>query len=296
MLAVMTTIAACALTSGVYRTAVTLKNGTQEIFPDSIVQRFTYTHVTQAGKTRHLLNVIKNGEVDMTIDTDSIVELDYGEMSSYEHFAGEWWLVMSPNGEPNEQGIMVTEAVSAKVHAVLPAPGSPDYGSLIYCHIDSMPHRMGLRYSADFVLRYAHDDALQRGTITMVLDDQQPITSQQYAGDASTYAYFNDETTWYMGVSPQHEGGDTGNRYIYFVGQDIDTQRLQGMEITAAWSDADQLDLEHEYSFPRQYQIYWITALDIPYSYVEHDEVGMIDIFSSPRLMRHPWTKPLKEE
>ena len=64
----MTTVAACALTSGVYRTAVTLKNGTQEIFPDSIVQRFTYTHVTQAGKTRHLLNVIKNGEVDMTID------------------------------------------------------------------------------------------------------------------------------------------------------------------------------------------------------------------------------------
>lgn len=287
---------ASASATGVCRTAITLKNGTQEILPDTLVQRFTYTHTVRDGKTCHQLNVIKNGEVAMTIDTDSIVALDYGEMTHYEHFAGDWWLVMSPNGQPNEQGIMVTEAVSAMVHAVLPAPGTPDYGQLIYCHIDSVPHRMGLRYGADFVLRYAHDDATHRGSITMVLDDRHPVTSQQYSGDASTYAYFSDEATWYMGVSPQHEGGDTGKRYMYFVGQNIDTQHLEGMELTANWSDADQLDLEHEYSFPRQYQIYWITALDIPYSYVEHDEVGFIDIFASPRLMRHPWTKPLKEQ
>ena len=277
------------------RTAITLLNGTQEIMPDTTVARFSYNPVSDGGLTTYRLNALSGDHVVRSLRTDSIVELTYGPTSRYEHFAGIWWLVASPNGEPNEQGIMVTETVSVPVHAVLPAPGTPDYGHYIYCHIDSMPHRSGLKVSADFKLHYTYDEALGRGTIAMVLDDSQPISDTEYAGDPTTYAYFAPGQTWYMGASDQHQGGDTGHRYMYFVSQNIDTQQLEGMEIATTWTDADQQDLEHEYRFAQQYQIYWIAALDIPYSNAEHDEVGIIDIFASPRLMRHAWHKPLKQ-
>lgn len=294
---IMAAVGADAMTTGVYRTAITLKNGTQEILPDTAVQWFTYTHITQGTTTRHLLNVIKNGEVAMTFDTDSIAELDYGEMTYYEQFAGDWWLVASPNGEPYPgTSIMKTEAASIPYHAVLPAPGIPDYGKYIYCHIDSLPHRKGLKYDAHFKLRYAFDEAQQQGTIAMVLDDQQPITTQQYGGDASTYACLDATTTWYNGVSAQHAGGDTGNRYMYFVTHNLDNWALEARELPATWKPADQLDIEHEYNLPVLYEICWVVGLDIPFVQAEGDLLGYIDIFSSPRLMRHPWVKPLVEQ
>lgn len=282
--------------TGVYRTAITLTNGTQEIIPDTVAQRFSYTQTTDGAKTNYLLNIIKNGEIATSIPTDSIVELNYAEMSYYEQFAGDWYLVASPNGEANELGIMITEVVSIPFHAVLPSPNSDDYGKYIYCHIDSMPHRKGLHYEADFKLRYAYDEATHQGAIAMILDDTEPMSTMQYAGDTGSYAYLDSQHTYYFGVSAQHEGGDTGNRYMYFVSQNIDTQILEGMELTAQWTDADQLNLDHEYQFPKNYHIYWIVALDIPFSYVEQDAVGIVDTFASPRLMRQPWTKSLHEE
>ena len=38
------TVVAHASGSGVYRTAITLTNGTQEIFPDTLVKEFRYSH------------------------------------------------------------------------------------------------------------------------------------------------------------------------------------------------------------------------------------------------------------
>lgn len=52
---VTSTIAAAG--TGVYRTAITLKNGTQEIYPDTIVKRFDY--VKTAGNEGYAINVVK---------------------------------------------------------------------------------------------------------------------------------------------------------------------------------------------------------------------------------------------
>lgn len=41
----MVFITANASETGVYRTAIVLKNGTQEIFPDTLVNKFKYTHI-----------------------------------------------------------------------------------------------------------------------------------------------------------------------------------------------------------------------------------------------------------
>ena len=282
--------------ASVYRTAITLTNGTQEIFPDSAVNRFSYSHTIVDGRPCYSLNVIKDDKVFMTIPIDSIVEINYREMSPYEHFAGAWFLVASPNGEPAPgTSIMVSTAVSIPYHAVLPAPGTPQYGHEIYCHIDSMAHRKGLKCSADFKMRYTYDETTQQGGISIVLDDQHPISPMQYSGDASTYAYWDATSTWYSGVSPQHEGGDTGNRYMYFVTHNISTWELEGHELACQWTLSDQEDMAHEYAFPPIYEICWVVGLDIPFVYSEHDLVGYIDIFASPRLMRHPWSKPLSE-
>ena len=289
-------IAAHASGSGVYRTAIVLKNGTQEIFPDTLVNQFTYTKHVVNGKTSYCLNVIEHGQLAMTIPTDSILEINYGEMTPYEHFAGDWYFVASPNGEPMPgTSIMVSTAVSMPYHAVLPAPGTPAYGHEIYCHIDSMAHRKGLKYSADFKLLYSYDEATGKGTVSMVLDDMHPISQEPYTGDASTYAYWDATSTWYTGVSPQHDGGDTGGRHMYFVTHNIDTWALEGHELMSQWTLANQLDHDYEYTFPTIYEICWIVGLDIPFAYAEHDLLGYIDIFASPRLMRHPWVKPLNE-
>lgn len=299
---IIATIALLAVTlttrasEGVYRTAITLTNGTQEIFPDTVVTRFNYSRKTENGRTAYFLNVIKEGQTVMTIPTSDIVEINYREMTPYEHFAGDWYLVASPNGEPLPgTSIMVSTAVSIPYHAVLPAPGTPGYGREIYCHIDSMAHRKGLKYDANFKMLYSYDEATQRGSITMVLDDQQPVSATQYTDDASTYAYWDATSTWYSGVSPQHEGGDTGGRHMYFVTHNISTWALEGHELECQWSLADQIDLNHEYAFPTIYEICWVVGLDIPFVQAEHDLIGYIDIFASPRLMRHPWTKPLSE-
>ena len=289
-------IVAHAVGTGVYRTAIVLKNGTQEIFPDTLVNQFKYTHSVINGKITYSLNVIQDDKVTMTIPIDSIAEINYGEMTPYEHFAGDWYFVASPNGEPLPgTSIMVTSAISMAYHAVLPAPGTPGYGHEIYCHIDSMAHRKGLKYDADFKLLYNFDEATGKGRISMVLDDQHPVSTTQYSGDASTYAYWDATSTWYFGVSSQHEGGDTGNRYMYFVTHNIDTWELEGHVLDAQWTLTDLQNPDHEYTFPSIYEICWVVGLDIPFVYAEHDLLGYIDIFASPRLMRHPWTKPLTE-
>ncbi len=296
LMALTVTLVAYANGTGVYRTAITLTNGTQEIFPDTLVKKFSYTHSVVGGKTVYSLNAIKNGGVIMTIPLDSIVEVNYREMTPYEHFAGDWYLVASPNGEPDPgTSIMVSTVVSMPYHAVLPAPGTPGYGREIYCHIDSMAHRKGLKCEADFKMLYDYDESSGKGSITMVLDDQHPVSNVPYSGDASTYAYWDANSTWYNGVSPLHEGGDTGGRYMYFLTHNINTWNLEGHELECSWNIDDQQDLTHEYAFPTIYEICWVVGLDVPFVYEEHDLLGYIDIFASPRLMRHPWTKPLSE-
>jgi len=295
-LMLLASIAVQASGIGVFRTAVVLKNGTQEIFPDTLVNKFQYTQTLVNGKTTYSLAVIRDGKVAMTIPVDSIEEINYREMSPYEHFAGDWYLVASPNGEPLPgTSIMVSSAVSMSYHAVLAAPGTPGYGREIYCHIDSMAHRKGLKYAADFKLLYSCDETTGKGTISMVLDDQHPISVTPYTGDASTYAYWDATSTWYFGVSAQHQGGDTGGRHMYFVTHNIDTWELEGHVLDCQWTLANMQDYDHEYSFPSIYEICWVVGLDIPFAYAEHDLLGYIDIFASPRLMRHPWTKPLSE-
>ena len=282
--------------TGIYRTAIVLKNGTQEIFPDTLVNKFQYTHSLVQGKTIYSLDVIQDGKVAMSIPIDDIAEINYREMTPYEHFAGDWYLVASPNGEPLPgTSIMVSSAVSMPYHAVLAAPGTPGYEREIYCHIDSVAHRKGLKYDADFKLLYNYDEGTGKGSISMILDDQHPVSATQYTEDASTYAYWDATSTWYFGVSAQHEGGDTGGRHMYFVTHNIDTWELEGQELPCQWTTADLADYDHEYSFPSIYEICWVVGLDIPFVYSEHDLLGYIDIFASPRLMRHPWTKPLTE-
>ncbi|MBR1803927.1 MAG: hypothetical protein IJ775_03355, partial [Muribaculaceae bacterium] len=174
--------------SGVWRTAITLKNGTQEIYPDSVVQRFDFVPAPD-GRHRALSVRWRGDSVARVIPIDSIAEINYGEMTPYEHFAGDWYLVASPNGVANEVGLMIATVVSIPYHAVLPAPGTPDYGKYIYCHVDSLPHRKGLKYAADFKLRYDFDEASQRGNISIVLDDQLPFSEVPYTGGPETYAY-----------------------------------------------------------------------------------------------------------
>lgn len=272
-----------------YRTAIVLNNGTQEIFPDSVLERMNVIKNMVNGNRKFFIDVKCHNGKTTRFCTDSIKEMNYGPMTPYEHFAGDWYLVASPVGEPNSVGIMVSSTVSIPFHAVLPDNDSPDYGKYVYCHIDSMAHRKGLKYPADFKMRYQYNPTTQAGTISLILDDQHPVTNVQYAGDESTYAYLDDGITQYFGNNTLHQGGDNGGRHMFFVSENIETHNLEGMELTASWTIQDQENLDFQYLFPTNYHIFWIVSFDIPFINTEHDAVGYIDIFSSARVMRNPW-------
>ncbi|MBR1551053.1 MAG: hypothetical protein IJ632_01885 [Muribaculaceae bacterium] len=284
-LAIVSAMGIMAQQSG-YRTAIVLKSGVQEIVPDSALHRISVGKLPAGG---HSVGVELNDGSSRTFTTADIEEINYGPLTAYERWTGDWYLVASPNGEANEVGIMISQVVSMPVHAVLPSPSSPDYGSWIYCTVDSIPHRGGLHYNAQFKLRYNADADGRQGTIALVLDDRQPVNGIEYAGGPETYAYFDKNSTYYFGVSDSHAGGDTGHRYQYWLGNNIETQMLEGMELSTSWTEADLADPESQFKFAREHQIYWVTALDIPFDYAENDMVGVVDIFSSARLMRRPW-------
>ncbi len=82
---------------------------------------------------------------------------------------------------------------------------------------------------------------------------------------------------------------------MYFLTHNLDTWALEGHQLECQWTLTDACDSSHEYAFPSIYEICWVVGLDIPFVYAEHDLLGYIDIFASPRLMNHPWVKPLSE-
>lgn len=284
-LAIVVAMGAMAQPGG-YRTAIVLKSGVQEIVPDSVLHRFTVSKRPAGG---HTVGVELNDGSALAFSTADIEEINYGPLSAYERWAGDWYLVASPNGEANEAGIMISQVVSMPVHAVLPSPSSADYGTWIYCTVDSIAHRSGLHYGARFKLRYNADASGQQGTIALVLDDRQPVNDSEYAGGPETYAYFDKNSTYYFGPQAGHAGGDTGHRYQYWLSNNIETEKLEGMELPVSWTLATVADPQSQFKFAPEHQIYWVTALDIPFSHDENDMVGVVDIFSSARFMRRPW-------
>lgn len=62
VLSLIAALAAQASGTGIFRTAIVLKNGTMEIFPDTLVNKFQYTQSLVQGKVTYSLDVIQDGK------------------------------------------------------------------------------------------------------------------------------------------------------------------------------------------------------------------------------------------
>ncbi|MCR5679989.1 MAG: hypothetical protein K6G08_07270 [Prevotella sp.] len=220
-------------------------------------------------------------------DIESIVFLPVQtDLTHYERFTGDWYLVAQPSGTVNEQGIHTTTTSNIHFVASLPPAGSTDYGLYLYCHADSFyQSRSGQIYPADWRLEYVFDPQTGRGQIGMELSEMTPASTREFLEQPAAYL---DNGTFYWGVSSKRTQGDSGHRYIYLLTENIDRQALEGMTLWAEWTEADVTTnmQTHAFVFPQKYEIYGIVSLDRPCFQAPYPIVGYIDIWAGPRLSR----------
>ena len=90
---------------------------------------------------------------------------------------------------------------------------------------------------------------------------------------------------WYFG------GTDGGNRYMYLLGEDVDTGKKMSMTFWSAWSEEgiksySLANAEHLANI-----IYLLVSENIPYS----GTVGYIEAWASPKVQREAFDTAVKE-
>ena len=236
------------------------------------------------------INISKTDGSRLTMPTKDIESIVFQpvqtDLTHYERFAGDWYLVAQPSGSVNEQGIHTTTTSNIHFVATLPSSGSTDYGRYLYCHADTFyQSRSGQIYPADWRLEYNYDSQSGRGKIGMELSEETPASPLEFMEQPTAYL---DDGMFYWGISSKRTQGDSGHRYIYLLTENIDRQALEGMTLWAEWTEADVTTnmQTHAFIFPQKYEIYGIVSLDKPCFLNPSPIVGYIDIWAGPRLLR----------
>lgn len=162
---------------------------------------------------------------------------------------GNWQFVASPF-EGGEENISFTATLS-------------EGGNHLQCHADNFFAHGSKPYPADWLMAVERDgDKLRLGWI---LDSENPCSTEEYQEPASAYALFGRDA-------------DGAHRYIYFLSENIETQRLEGMTLWSDW----QSQTDATFTLPKTYQLYAVVSENQPYN----GAVGYIDIWASPRVRR----------
>ena len=194
-----------------------------------------------------------------------------------ESLAGEWHFVASNNGTPDSYGIYHAGTddfvFTAKV---------ADDGKSLDCHADCLYRSKSCtEYPADWrILVEVNNQGKHR--IGWLLDDQKPAFSFQFNEPNENYM---ENGFWYFG------GTDGGNRYMYLLGEDVDTGKKMSMTFWSAWSEEgiksySLANAEHLANI-----IYLLVSENIPYS----GTVGYIEAWASPKVQREAFDTAVKE-
>lgn len=217
-------------------------------------------HMTaQTAETWKMVVKMADGK-RIVLPVSSIGEITFeeGAASAYEQFSGAWRWVASPMGDDSGSGPVVSTTATIPFTVTLPPVGSADYGQYLYCRTDSMPLGKDTFFTAEWRWQYKYDEATGKGVLSMLLDESQPV------GTLST---------------------SSGTRYVYFLSENIETQRLEGMSLDSEWT-ADTLTnmSAHEFLLPKTQQIYLVATTSIPYA--AKDVTGFLEIYSSVRFVK----------
>lgn len=324
---------------GIYRTRLTMTDGTSIVIPDSSLTRITYTPKDakdfSQGFMMNIQKRVAGRDTTLVIPADEVTDIDYAEMTYYEQFAGDWFLVGSPDGgelaDLVDYGgrlnpIWKSSANSIRLDAKLPPVDSPDYGNKIYMHADSFVvrnlrtevdadgnvlRREQLVIPVDFDLNFYYDEVADTGHVEMVLDASREASTLKVGDDEHYYITdFKNNNFYYsywlddamkertrLGLTP-----DTGERHLVLLTEIIEKDEqgrqyyLAGMNLRSCWKPDDMKNAKFQHKFPKVYHIYVVNSMELPYDYFRSADVGYLEIQVSNRLMREPWTKPLIEE
>jgi hypothetical protein len=161
--------------------------------------------------------------------------------------SGQWKFIASPF-EGGSEEIPFTATLSTD-------------GSVLNCHADNFFAHASKAYPADWQMKVEHADGNIR--LGWVLDSENPCSTEEFQEPASKYALFGKDA-------------DTNHRYIYFLSENIETQKLEGMTLWTDW----QSDITAAFTLPRTYQIYGVVSENKPYN----GSVGYIDIWASGKV------------
>ena len=184
---------------------------------------------------------LKDGTVK-SLPVKQIASIDYEQDTppTYEGLTGNWMLIASPVGSPGEGGVYTSRTDTIRFTATL-----ADDGSCLQCRAESQFSILNSQFSIlnsqldwQVVVEQNEQDGTRR--LGWVLSKDKPVATL------------------------------SDGRELYFLSENITTQRLEGMTLYSSWGGADATT----YIFPQNQEIYAVAGSDI------------LEIWASPRFVK----------
>ena len=197
-----------------------------------------------------------------TVALSDITDIAFQQQApaSFQGLTGQWRLVAMPSGS-SVGGISTAVADTILFTATVSADASA-----LECTAPAFYTRSGQAYPVRWRMLVQQDGSKRR--IGWVLDAEQPASEKQFLETQDKYL---DDGFFYWAQTSD------GNRYIYLLSENIETQRLEGMTLWSPWVEATATQ---QYLFPQNQEVYGVVATKIPFG----GSVGYFDIWASPRF------------
>lgn len=171
------------------------------------------------------------------------IEFKQDQPPASEDLTGRWMLIASPAGIAGEDGVYTSKADTIRFTAV--PTNEPDR---LLCHADTFCIRSGMVYPADWQIQVCQNEQDGIRRLGWILSEDIPVCTQ------------------------------SGNN-LYFLSENISTQRLEGMTLWSNWQGVDGMI----FIFPQNQEIYGVLSPTVPYS---SPSSGYLEIWASPRFIK----------
>ncbi len=169
------------------------------------------------------------------------IEFKQDAPPTFEGLTGRWMLVASPAGIDTDDGIGIATIDTVRFTATL----ADDAGSL-HCHADTLCVKDGTAIAADWLVTAAEQDDKRR--LGWVLSATTPVASY--------------------------------SQYLYFLSENIQTGRLEGMTLWSEWTSKE----DNVFKFPQNQELYGVWSEQQPYQSAN----SYLEIWASPRFIKLP--------
>ena len=175
------------------------------------------------------------------LSTSQIARIEFRQNTppTYEGLTGKWMLIASPAGLEGDGGIHTTTIDTIRFTAIL-----SDDATYLACHADTLRVKDNTPIAADWQMLVAEQNGTRR--LGWVLTTETPVAT-----------YSNN---------------------LYFLSENIQTGRLEGMTLWSDWVEKEGTT----YKFPQNQEIYGVWSDQKPY----RSALSFLEIWASARFVK----------